>query len=72
VAGVTEVARRSGVPVAVIAGSSTISPERATGLGLGALEVSAPAETPFEEIVNRAEGLLAEAARRFAVTQLTR
>jgi len=71
VAGVAEAARRSGVPVAVIAGSSTVSPERAAGLGLGALEVSAPADLSFDEILDRAEGLLAEAARRFAVTQLT-
>jgi len=70
VAGVAEVARRSGVQVAVIAGSSMISPERASGLGLGALEVSAPADLSFDEIVDRAEDLLAEAARRFAVTEL--
>ncbi len=70
VAGVAEVARRSGVPVAVIAGSSTISPERAAELGLGALEVSAPAGLSFEEIEGQAEVLLAEAARRFAVARL--
>jgi glycerate kinase len=70
VAGVAEVARRSRVPVAVIAGSSTISPERVAGLGLGALEVSAPPDLSFDEIVSRAEGLLTEAARRFAVEKL--
>lgn len=70
VAGVAEVARRFGVPVAVIAGSSTISAERAADLGLGALEVSAPPDVSFDEIEGRAEDLLIEAARRFAVAKL--
>jgi glycerate kinase len=70
VAGVAEVARRSDVPVAVIAGSSTISPERAADLGLGALEISATPDLSFDEIVSRAEDLLTEAARRFAIANL--
>ncbi len=70
VAGVAEAAHRAGVPLAVIAGSSTISVERAADLGLGALEVSAPPGVSFDEIVDRAEDLLIEAARRFAVARL--
>lgn len=70
VAGVTEAARRNGLPVAVIAGSSTISADRAAELGLAALEISAPEDAAFEEIRHRAQRLLTDATRRFAIAML--
>lgn len=68
VAGVLAAAGRATVPVAVIAGSSTISPDRAPELGLGAIEVSTPAGSSFRDIAHRAEELLTAAAHRLADT----
>lgn len=68
VAGVLAAAGRATVPVAVIAGSSTISRDRASELGLGAIEVSTPAGSSFRDIAHRAEELLTAAARRLADT----
>ncbi len=68
VAGVLAAAGRATVPVAVIAGSSTISRDRAPELGLGAREVSTPAGSSFRDSAHRAEELLTAAARRLADT----
>lgn len=68
VAGVLAAAGRATVPVAVIAGSSTISPDRAAELGLRAIEVSTPAGSSFRDIAHRAEELLTAAAHRLADT----
>ncbi|MEE8507728.1 MAG: glycerate kinase [Myxococcota bacterium] len=68
VAGVLAAAGRATVPVAVIAGSSTISPDRAPELGLRAIEVSTPAGSSFRDIAHRAEELLTAAAHRLADT----
>jgi glycerate kinase len=64
--GVSGLARRAGVPLAVICGSSPFAPAAAPALGIAELELASPWGRSFDEIVDEAEALLAAAARRFA------
>ncbi len=68
VSGVVRLAARKRVPVAVIAGTSDLSPEQAEGVS--AVEVAAPAGLPATEAMARAGELVFEASRRLARVRL--
>lgn len=72
VAGISDLAQRSGTRTAVLAGSVDISPERYAPSGIAVVEAAHPEGMPLETALAEAEPLLAEAADRFAREHLTR
>ncbi len=72
VSGISDLAQRSGIRTAVLAGSVELSPERFAPFGISVVEAARPEEMPLETALAEAGPLLADAADRFARDHLTR
>ncbi|MGB6641830.1 MAG: glycerate kinase, partial [Thermoanaerobaculia bacterium] len=66
VSGISDLARKCGTEVAVLAGSVELPPENVSVSGINAIEAARPEGMPLETALAEAEPLLVAAARRFA------
>ena len=66
VSGISDLARKCGTEVAVLAGSVKLPPENVSVSGINAIEAARPEGMPLETALAEAEPLLTAAARRFA------